>query len=275
MSDSATDTEFRGSIAGLYESYLVPLLFEPYAVELVKRLTSRDLSHITDLLEIAAGTGVVTRAMAAALPDSISIVATDLNQAMLDQAFMIGTSRPIEWRSADAMQLPFANASFDAVICQFGAMFFPDKVKAFSEIRRVLRPGGLFLFTIWDRIKENEFADVVTTALESVFPQDPPRFLARTPHGYYDLQTIQQDLASGGFTQVAEMETVAARSVAATSRDVAIGYCQGSPLRNEIEARKAPSLDEVTDITTEAIAERFGREKPEGKISAHIIAIKN
>ncbi|HEX7952510.1 MAG TPA: class I SAM-dependent methyltransferase, partial [Burkholderiales bacterium] len=155
MSSPASDKVFAGSIPKLYDSHLVPLIFAPYASDLAERLRSRRISR---LLEIAAGTGVVTRALAAALPDSAAIVATDLNQAMLDQAARVGTKRAVEWRQADAMQLPFEDASFDAVVCQFGVMFFPDKPKAFAEARRVLRPGGLFLFNVWDSIAENEFA---------------------------------------------------------------------------------------------------------------------
>src|SRR5918996_748356 len=141
MSDS--DKVFAGSIPTIYETYLVPLIFEPYAKDLVARLSSRSLSCV---LEVAAGTGVVTRALASALDDDVSIVATDLNQAMLDQAAMVETKRKVEWRQADAMQLPFPDGAFDAVVCQFGVMFFPDKPKAFSEARRVLRPGGVFVF---------------------------------------------------------------------------------------------------------------------------------
>src|SRR4029453_10632477 len=174
---------FAGSIPRLYEAYLVPLIFEPYAADLVNRLAPISPSRV---LEIAAGTGVVTRNLASVLPESVSIVATDLNQSMLDLAATIGTKRHVEWRQADSMQLPFPDGSFDAVVCQFGVMFFPDKVKAFSEARRVLMPGGVFMFNVWDRISENEFADTVTTALESLFPDDPPRFLTRTPYGYYD-----------------------------------------------------------------------------------------
>ena len=129
------------------------------------------------MLEIAAGTGVVTRAMASALPETVSIVATDLNQSMLDQAAVRGTKHPVTWRQADAMKLPFADDAFDAVVCQFGVMFFPEKRVAYSEVRRVLRLGGIFIFNAWDRIEENEFADTVTTALEALFPHDPPRFL--------------------------------------------------------------------------------------------------
>src|SRR5579859_4303441 len=143
MNSSGADKVFSGSIPKLYETYLVPLIFEPYAADLAKRLASRSLTRV---LEIAAGTGVVTRRLALVLPESISIVATDLNQPMLDQAAALGTRRPVEWRQADAMQLPFQDRTFDAVVCQFGVMFFPDRAKAFAETRRVLKPGGIFLF---------------------------------------------------------------------------------------------------------------------------------
>ena len=272
MNNADTDKVFSGSISKLYETYLVPLIFEPYAMDLVNRLASRTLSGV---LEIAAGTGVVTRALASVLPAHTSIVATDLNQAMLDQASVVGTTRPVEWHQADAMQLPFADGTFDAVLCQFGVMFFPEKSKAFSEARRVLKPGGVFIFNVWDRIAENEFADTVTTALESVFPKDPPRFLAHTPHGYYDRTTIERDLANGGFTKSARIATVATRSVAESSRVPAIAYCQGTPLRNEIEARDASRLGEATDTAAEAIAQRFGRGAVDGKIQAHIVTIEN
>jgi SAM-dependent methyltransferase len=197
MADSDADKVFTGSIPKLYETYLVPLIFEPYAADLANRLIPRSLSRV---LEIAAGTGVVTRVMARLLTEKVAIVATDLNQAMLDQASLAGTKRPVEWRQADAMQLPFPDGTFDAVVCQFGVMFFPDKAKAFAEARRVLKPGGVFIFNVWDRIAENEFADTVTTALESVFPDDPPRFLARTPHGYHDRRMIERDLGNGDFS---------------------------------------------------------------------------
>jgi len=272
MSDADTDKVFSGSISKIYETFLVPLIFEPYAMDLVNRLASRTFSRV---LEIAAGTGVVTRALASVLPERVSIIATDLNQAMLDQAFVVGTRRPVEWRQADAMQLPFADETFDAVVCQFGIMFLPEKSKAFSEARRVLRPGGVFIFNVWDQIKENEFADSVTTSLESLFPKDPPRFMARTPHGYYDRPIIERDLANGGFTNSAQIATVAARSRAGSARIPALAYCQGTPLRNEIEARDASRLGEATDIAAEAIAQRFGRGAVDGKIQAHIVTIEN
>ncbi|HWG10644.1 MAG TPA: methyltransferase domain-containing protein [Rhodanobacteraceae bacterium] len=267
-----SDTVFSGSIPVLYETLLVPLIFQPYAEDLKERLHCRPLSRV---LEIAAGTGVVTRALASGLGKDVALIATDLNQAMLAQAASIGTSRPVEWRQADASALPFEDGEFDAVVCQFGAMFFPDKPKAFAEARRVLRPGGLFLFNVWDRIDENEFADVVTTAMQSLFPEKPPRFLARTPHGYHDHEAIERDIAAAGFSATPHIETVAARSRAPSPRVPAIAYCQGTPLRNEIEALDAQRLDEATDIATEAIAKRFGHDAVDGKIQAHIVAVEN
>ncbi|MFL6712938.1 MAG: class I SAM-dependent methyltransferase [Sulfurifustis sp.] len=271
MTNADIDKVFTGSIPKLYETYLVPLIFEPYAADLARRLSAWPLSRV---LEIAAGTGVVTRALASALPENVSIIATDLNQAMLDQAAAVGTKRAVEWRQADALALPFPDGTFDAVVCQFGVMFFPDKSKAFAEARRVLRPGGVFVFNVWDRIEENEFPDVVTTALESLFPKDPPRFMARTPHGYHDRRTIERDLADAGFTTSPRIDTLAARSRATSPRIPAIAFCQGTPLRNEIEARDAARLGEATDVAAEAIAKRFGRDAIDGKIQAHVVTIE-
>jgi SAM-dependent methyltransferase len=269
MSD--LDKVFAGSIPEIYERHLVPLIFEPYAADLAARLRARAVSRV---LEVAAGTGVVTRALARELPRGCEIVATDLNQAMLDQAAAIGTARPVEWRQADAMQLPFEDATFDALVCQFGAMFFPDKRKAFAEARRVLKPGGVLLFNAWDRIEDNEFADVVTQALASVFPADPPRFLARTPHGYHDTEAIRRDVAAGGFRTEARIETIAARSRADSPRIPAIAYCQGTPLRNEIEARGPGRLGEATEAAAAQIAKRFGSGAVDGKIQGHVVTVE-
>jgi len=271
MSSHGADRLFAGSIPELYDAYLVPLIFEPYAADLAGRLARRPLTRV---LEVAAGTGVVTRALASALPASVSIVATDLNQPMIARASAVGTRRAIEWRQADAMQLPFDDGTFDAVVCQFGVMFFSDKARAYSEARRVLKPGGVFMFNVWDRIGENEFADAVTAALATVFPDDPPRFLARIPHGYHDRESIARDLAQGGFTAVPGFATVTARSRAQSSWIPAVAYCQGTPLRNEVEARNATRLAEATDVATEAVARRFGRGAVDGKIQAHVVSVE-
>ena len=267
MSSIAGDKVFAGSIPEIYDSHLVPLIFEPYAVDLVTRLERLAPKKV---LEIAAGTGVVTRAMAAMLPPDTAITATDLNQPMLDTAAALGTKRPVLWQQADAMTLPFEDEAFDAVVCQFGVMFFPDRPKAFAEVRRVLRRGGTFLFNSWDRIEENEFADAVTRGLATLYPEDPPRFLARVPHGYSDRIAIGLDLAGGGFSRP-DIRTVGARSKATSPRIPAIAYCQGTPLRNEIEARARP-LAEATDAAAHAVARRFGTGAVEAKIQAHVIA---
>ncbi len=261
----AGDKEFAGSIPAFYESVLVPLIFEVYATDMARRVAALQPANV---LEVAAGTGVVTRELAKALPSTTHIVGTDLNQAMIDEAAGKGTERPVEWKQADALALPFPDETFDAVVCQFGAMFFPDRPKGYSEARRVLRPGGTFLFNVWDRIEDNEFADVITNALAEIYPDDPPRFLARTPHGYYDHATIAADVIAGGFDAPA-LETVAERS-RATSPDIpAVAYCHGTILRTEIEARG--SLDEATDVATRDIAERFGTTDLDSKIQAIVV----
>jgi ubiquinone/menaquinone biosynthesis C-methylase UbiE len=261
----ATDKLFAGSIPELYERYLVPLIFEPYALDLAKRIAAMQPRQV---LETAAGTGVVTRALAAQLPSETRIVATDLNDPMLKHAMARHPKdHRTEWRQADALALPFDDQTFDVVVCQFGAMFFPDKIKGYAEARRVLKPGGRFVFNVWDRISENEFADVVTEALASVFPDDPPRFLARTPHGYHDVDGIRATLAAAGFSNIGA-EVVTHRSKAASPKDPAIAYCQGTPLRTEIETRDPAGLEQATAHAADALQRRFGSGAVDGKIQA-------
>ena len=270
MEVPASDATFAGSIPELYERHLVPMIFAFYADDLAARVAALGPASV---LELACGTGVVTRRLAAALPASTRIVATDLNQAMLDHAMSTGTSRAVAWRQADAQALPFDDASFDVVACQFGAMFFPDKQRAFAEMRRVLRPGGTLVANVWDGIAHNEFADVATRALARLFPDDPPRFLARTPHGYHDVAAIARDLASGGFTAPARIDTLQACSLAGSALDGAVAYCQGTPLRSEIEARRPGGLAEATAAVAAALAERFGDGAISGRIQAHVITV--
>ena len=267
MTERETNRIFVGAIPKVYETYLVPLIFEPYAVDIVARLAAHRPGRV---LEIAAGTGVVTRMLADTLPAQSAIVATDLNQPMLDEAMAAGTSRPVEWRQADAMSLPFGDASFDAVVCQFGVMFFPDKGKAFAQMRRVLRPGGVLLFNAWDRIEDNEFPHVIQQALARVFPQDPPRFMEQLPHGYHDRDRIAADVQAGGFPPP-RIETIARRSRAANARTPAIAFCQGTPLRSHIEARDASRLAEATDAAASALEKKFGTGAVDGKIQAHVV----
>ncbi|MHB1331703.1 MAG: class I SAM-dependent methyltransferase [Sulfuriferula sp.] len=271
MSIAQSDKLFAGSIPALYEAYLVPLIFGQYAEGLAKRLAARKPARV---LEVAAGTGVLTRQLAALLPSEVSIVATDLNQPMLDMASGIGTVHPVEWQQADVMQLPFEANSFDAVACQFGVMFFPNKLQAYAEIRRVLKPGGVLLFNVWDRIEENEFAHAVSCALEAIFPEDTPYFMARTPHGYYDIEIIRQDLRNSGFISEPAFDTVSARSIAESASIAALAYCQGTPLRNEIETRNSALLDRATQAAENAIAARFGHGRIDGKIQAHVVEVE-
>jgi ubiquinone/menaquinone biosynthesis C-methylase UbiE len=265
---AGTDKIFAGSIPEIYERFLVPLIFESYARDMAERVADKKPQ---DVLETAAGTGVLTRSIAPQVPAHARVVATDLNQPMLDHARARQShDGRIEWRQADALALPFAEESFDVVACQFGAMFFPDKVQGYKEARRVLKPGGRFLFNVWDRISENEFANVVTEALAALFPHNPPRFMARTPHGYHDVEQIRQEVNAAGFGNVS-LDAVDGISKASSPRDPAIAYCQGTPLRNELEARDVSMLEESTEKAAEALARRFGSGTIEGRIRAYVI----
>ena len=267
-----SDTVFAGSVPQVYEKYLVPQIFEAYAEDLVRRLAARPGSK--RILEIAAGTGVLTRRMASELPADVEIVATDLSPAMIEQAQAVGTARPVEFRQADAMELPFGDASFDAVVVQFGVMFYPDRAKAHAEARRVLRPGGLYLFAVWDRIEDNEVADAVTAGLAEAFPENPPRFLPRAPYGYFDRAAIARDLAAGGFTAAPGIDTVTVRSRSASPRDAALGYCQGSPLRGELEALDPAGLERSTDAAAAEVARRLGDGPVDAKIQALVVSVE-
>jgi SAM-dependent methyltransferase len=265
-----SDLAFAGSIPEIYDRYLVPLIFQTFASDLVTRVESLG-SH--SLVEIAAGTGAVTREMAARLPDTVEITATDLNQPMLDYAAARGTTRPISWQQADVLGLPFDDDSFDAVVCQFGVMFFPERPRAFAEICRVLRSGGTFLFNVWDGIEANEFAQTVTEAVATLFA-DLQGFLTRIPYGYHDGEVIGADLRAGGFSSRAQFDTVEARSRADSCRVPAIGFCQGTPLRHEIEAHDPARLEEATSVAAAAIAARFGPTDVNGKVRAYVIAVE-
>jgi ubiquinone/menaquinone biosynthesis C-methylase UbiE len=264
---AGTDSVFAGSIPALYDRHLGPGLFAPYADDLARRLSSLAAG---DLLEIAAGTGRVSRVLASVLPEAVAITATDLNQPMLDFAASQPVARPVSWRQADALALPFGDAGFDAVVCQFGAMFFPDKITGYREARRVLRPGGRLLFNVWGPIEANEFAHVTTEALRTVFPNDPPLFLTRIPHGYHDVEVIAGELRSAGFTSVA-VDAVAIMGRVPSAQVLAVGFCQGTPLRGEIEARRPGGLAAVTDTVAGAIAARLGDGEIAGGMLAYVI----
>ncbi len=263
-----SDKVFTGSIPEIYDTFLVPLIFEGFATDLAQRVAAVEP---TDVLETAAGSGVVTRALAGRLPTNARYVVTDLNQDMLDRAASRQSpDNRITWRQADALELPFDDASFDVVCCQFGVMFFPDRVAGYAEAKRVLRSDGRFVFNVWDDIESNEFAHVVTEVAATLMPNDPPRFLPRTPHGYNNVELIRADLRAAGFAKV-EIITREEMSSAPSPRDPAIAYCQGTPLRNEIEERDAGALDKVTDRAAEAIAARYGDGPVSARIQGHVV----
>jgi ubiquinone/menaquinone biosynthesis C-methylase UbiE len=267
---SVTDTVFAGSIPAVYDRYMVPLVFRPYAELLANRALALAPKRI---LETACGTGVVTQALNQALPEA-EIVATDLNPPMLEQAALRFAAPSVRFEQADALSLPFEDGSFDLVICQFGVMFFPDKVRANSEARRVLKDGGRYLLVIWDRLDRNNASQIASDAVAALFPDDPPAFLPRTPFGYSDRARIEDDLREAGFDQI-EFETVERMSLLSDPQGAAIGLVRGSPLSADILARDPKGLDRATVAAARALQTLVGPDGFDSRLSAHIVtAIK-
>ena len=260
------DHTFPPAIAELYDSILGPFMFEPFARETAARLAGFE----GEVLEIAAGTGIVTRELHMALHPEARITATDLNTPMLEVAAARLDSPRVFWRQADALALPFADGSFDAVVCQFGVMFYRDEVAGHAEARRVLRAGGRYLVSVWDDLASNPAAQTVHEAVAACFADDPPQFFARIPHGYHDKAKLCADLAAAGFREI-EVETVRLDSGRVTAEELARGFCQGTPLRNEIEARDKDSLARVTAAAAQSLSHRFGAGLVGSTIQAHVL----
>lgn len=255
-------TPFTHSTPELYDRYMGPFLFEPYAKVTAERVARL---HPDLILETAAGTGIVTRALHDAAR-SAQIVATDLNQGMLGTAAQRLASERVSFQPADAQDLPFDDASFDVVVCQFGVMFFPQKVRAHEEARRVLRSNGHYLLVAFDRLERNPVPKEASDAVAALFPDDPPTYMERGPFSYADPAVIEHDLVAAGFTGVT-LETVPLTS-RVIAREAAMGMVLGSPFRAEIERRDPSALDRALDAVTAALARWDGNDAP---MSAHVV----
>lgn len=260
------DRLFVGSIPEKYQRFLGPALFEPFAADIARRIAGRS---ITRVLEIAAGTGIVTRALRRALSHDIEIVATDLNPSMLSIAREFGPLENVRWLAADAADLPFERGEFDLVVCQFGLMFVPDKDRCASEVRRVLAPGGTFVFNVWDALEHNPVGIAIKETVDALYPMDPPRFFERGPYGYHDVETIRELLVRARFADVA-FESIDARCHCPSARDLAIGMCEGSPLYNEIVERNPAGVAPLCDAVALAFGERFGFSPLDAPMRAHV-----
>lgn len=257
-----SNTPFNHSTPELYDRFMGPLLFEPFA-RLIADHAARDLP--ARILETAAGTGIVTRALNEALP-AADIVATDLNPVMVEFGAQRVRSESVTFRRADALDLPFPDGTFDLVVCQFGVMFFPDKVRAGREAFRVLAAGGRYLLVTFDRLELNPVPRDAERAVVALFPDDPPRYMERGPFSYADPARIKDDLAAAGFADI-QLDTVTLSS-RVSAPDAARGLVLGSPFRAEIERRDPSALDRALAAVTEALGSWDGRDAP---ISAHVV----
>ncbi|MFB8400601.1 class I SAM-dependent methyltransferase [Streptomyces sp. NPDC055912] len=261
MPGTSGDRRWSASMPDAYEQYLVPVVFRPFAEDLAARATAL---HPGRVLELAAGTGALTSILLTAAPTA-EVTATDLNEAMV--AFGSARAPGAAWRQADAQRLPFPDGGFDLVVCQFGVMFFPDRVAAFTEVRRVLAPSGRFLFNTWGPIGLHGFESALQAGLDRAFPVDPPRFLRTVPHGYADPAVVAADLAAAGFTVEDERElTLEGR--AASTADLATGYLTGTPVRLAVEERDGGPAVRATVI--EEMAARLGPGPAVAPMTAHI-----
>jgi SAM-dependent methyltransferase len=246
----------------IYDRRLGPAVFHPFAVEVARRAAALASRAV---LELAAGTGIVTRELVAALPGA-AVTATDLNRAMV--AWGARAVPQARWAVADAQQLPFRDGRFDLVACQFGVMFLADKKAAFAQAHRVLAPGGRLLFTTWHTLDAHEFERALMVGVRQAFPDDPPLFLEQVPHGYHDLDQVVADVEAGGFGTVA-VETLTLTAHAASARDLAVGYCTGTPLRAGIESRG--DLAATTALVEEAVTAEFGTGPVAAEMTAHVV----
>jgi SAM-dependent methyltransferase len=226
-------TRFVGSIPDYYDRGLGPVIFAEPADVAARRVASLEPRRV---LETAAGTGIVTRRMRDVLPAAADIVATDLNADMLEVSrTKFRSDENVTLRTADATALPFADGEFDAVLCQFGVMFFPDKDKAYREVRRVLATGGRYVFSVWDTLEHNPFGRVAADAMRKAFNADPPPFM-NVPFGYAAIDPIKASLLANGFHDL-RIDLVRTQGAIADIDRFADGLVHGSPLADQIRSR--------------------------------------
>lgn len=258
---------FSGNIPPNYDRYLGPLFFEPFALDLAARVRYLKPSSV---LEVACGTGRVTRHLPEVLPAGASITATDLNPAMVEFAKnQLHLYPGIRWDVADAVSLPFADAEFDCLISQFGVMFYSDRRQAYAEAYRVLRPGGVFVFNAWDHISRNPVARLADEVLEEFFPTDTPAFY-KVPFSYHQPDDIRADLESAGF-DVTAMQVLRLTGYAATAGDAARGLYEGTPVHTAILERDPEVLPAMTRTLAENLAALFGENELQVPLQARVV----
>jgi ubiquinone/menaquinone biosynthesis C-methylase UbiE len=259
---------FVGSIPENYDRYLGRVLFDPYAADLAARL---HVSPDAAVLELACGTGIVTRRLRDRLGPGARLVATDLNEAMLDFARKkFRAEEKVEWKKVDATELSFADQAFDAVVCQFGVMFFPDKEKAIREVYRVLKPSGTLLFNVWDAIELNDLPHIAHTIIAKFFADNPPDFY-QVPFSFYDRETIRTLLTAAGFRDI-QLSEVALPATSPSVQELTRGLVHGNPVITAIRERDEASISAIEAEIAAAITAQFGSAPVRAKMSAVVCA---
>lgn len=259
-----SNAAFVGSIPEYYDRYLGPVLFDPYAADLVARL---NVPENASVLELACGTGIVTRRLRDRLGPTASLVATDLNEAMMSYASgKFSREDAVEWKQADATELPFSDQSFDAVLCQFGLMFFPDKERALRETCRVLKPGGVFLFNVWDKIEANDLPHIAHTIISRFFDDQPPDFY-EVPFSFHDPETIRSLVSAAGFRQL-DLSALPLPAISPSAVATAKGLVHGNPIIAAIKERDESRLPEIEAAVAAAVTAKCGDAPVRGRMQA-------
>lgn len=247
-------SEFVGDIPQNYDQRLGPIIFEDYADDIARRAAALRPMHV---LELAAGTGIVSRRLKDAIGPDARLTVTDLNAQMLDIAkAKFGRDENVDFVVADAMALDFANETFDLIVCQFGVMFFPDKAASFKEALRVLKPGGAYLLNTWGSLVDNPFAAIAQDTTAEFFPSDPPGFY-RVPFSYHDAEAVKADMMRGGFQDVAH-ETLPIQKPVADWEHFGRGLVYGNPLIDEIKNRGGVDPEAVATAITKGLSDALG-----------------